>query len=180
MILSGAGVISACAHVREDRTYRAKAVRLCEEVTEAVRKETELPEGTVGILRIPALSVECPVADSTETDILQTHAGLIEGSDVPGTSGGNTAIAAHSARNGFLCSFCWFQKIAELKQGDEISLLYRDGRTYPYAVYEVMEGLFPEDPEPFQREEGREILTLQTCTQGSPVYRTYVHAERIA
>lgn len=159
--------------------YREQAVQLREEVTRAIAMDTSFPEGTAGLLKIPSLGQECPLAEDTGEETLKTHAGLIEGSDPPGTPGGNTAIAAHSARNGFLCSFCWFQNIDRLQEGEKVVLIYRD-HTYTYSVYEVLTYVYPEDPEPFQRETGREILTLQTCTQGSPEYRTYVHAERIS
>ena len=105
---------------------------------------------------------------------------LTEEYDLPGTPGGNTVIASHSSRYDYFCSYCYFQNVGNLKTGDEVDLLWKSGNTYRYRVYDVKLNQSPEDMAPFERVEGKEILTLQTCTDGVHGTRTFVHCERIA
>ena len=133
----------------------------------------------VGILTAPSVDIQAPIAMGTDTDTLNRFAGVFEEYDLPGTPGGNTAIASHSSRYDYFCSYCYFQNIGNLKPGDEVDLLWRDGNTYRYQVYDVKLNQSPEDMTPFERVDGKEILTLQTCTDGVHGTRTFVHCERM-
>ena len=132
-----------------------------------------------GIITIEAINVQAPVAEGTDEQTLQAYAGLFTEYDPLGTRGGNTAIAAHSSRYNYFCSYCYFQKLAELVPGDIIEVLWKDGNTYRYRVFDVKSKVDPNDFSAFNRIEGKEVLTLQTCTDGFGEYRTFVHAERV-
>ena len=145
-------------------------------------RESDLPEEeseVYAVLRIPVLDVICPVTAGTEEEKLKSYVCIVQGGDFPGETDGNTVIAGHSARGGFLCDYCWFQNIAQLKEGDEILLEFQNDSVYRYEVYEVLVDQTVGDLEPFQRVSGKEILTLQTCTDGKADARTYVHAYRV-
>ena len=144
-------------------------------------RESDLPEEdseVYAVLRIPALDVICPVAAGAEEEKLKAYVCIVQGGDLPGEADGNTVIAGHSARGSFLCDFCWFQNIARLKEGDELLLEFQNDSVYRYVVYEVLVDQAVGDLEPFQRVPGKEVLTLQTCTDGKHDARTYVHAYR--
>ena len=131
----------------------------------------------LGILSIPALNIEGPVALGTDESVLQHYIALLPETGEPGEEG-NPVFASHSARNNFLCSYCWFQKIDELQIGDEIRILWKDGREYLYEVTEVKTWISETEVEDLLPVPGKEMITLQTCTKGQQGVRTYVHAER--
>lgn len=139
----------------------------------------DIKGATVGIIRMESINVQAPIAYGTTDGILATHAGIFEEYDPIGTKGGNTAIAAHSSRYNYFCSYCYFQRIGELVPGDVVEVIWKNGITYRYRVTDVRSKVSPDDFSAFQRIEGKEILTLQTCTDGYEQYRTFVHAERI-
>lgn len=139
----------------------------------------DIKGATVGIIRIDSINVQAPIAYGTTDDVLATHAGIFTEYDPIGTPGGNTAIAAHSSRYNYFCSFCYFQRIGDLVPGDEVDVIWKNGITYRYKVVEVRLKVDPNDFSAFQRVEGKEMLTLQTCTDGYEQYRTFVHAERL-
>ena len=139
--------------------------------------EQQKDSNILGVLTIPALNIEGPVALGTDESILQQYIALLPGTGEPGEEG-NPVFASHSARNNFLCSYCWFQKIDELKIGDEIRILWKDGWEYIYEVTEVKTWISEAEVEDLLPVPGKEMITLQTCTKGQQGVRTYVHAER--
>jgi sortase A len=110
-----------------------------------------LADGTVAVLRIPAINLEVPVRQGTQGSVLLRGAGLVEGSPPPG-SNGNIAIAAH--RDSF------FRGLREVAVGDPILLVTLEStRTYRVTELSVVR---PQDVGVLA-EIGAPAITLVTC-----------------
>jgi sortase A len=105
----------------------------------------------IGVLRIPVIELEVPVAQGTDETVLSRGAGLIVGSATPG-SDGNVAIAAH--RDTF------FRGLKDITVGDLVELDTLDRpRTYRVTELLVVE---PTDVHVLA-DTGEPVLTLVTC-----------------
>lgn len=112
---------------------------------------TPTADGTLAVLRIPAIGLEVPVRRGTDEGVLLRGAGLVEGSAPPG-SDGNVAIAAH--RDSF------FRGLRGLAVGDPIVLVARDRtRTYRVTRLSVVQ---PRDIAVLD-DVGTPAITLVTC-----------------
>ncbi|MDP9484490.1 MAG: class E sortase, partial [Actinomycetota bacterium] len=91
----------------------------------------------------------------------------------------NVYMAGH--RLGYINtgSFLVFYDLDKLREGDEVSLADAEGRGYRYRVYDVFT-VAPEEAEVMQPVEGKNILTLQTCTLPDYARRLIVRAEKVA
>lgn len=108
-------------------------------------------DGTLAVLRIPAIKLEVPVRLGTQGDVLLRGAGLVEGSPLP-NSNGNIAIAAH--RDG------WFRGLRDIEIGDPIVLATLDGeRTYRVTALTVVQ---PHEVGVLA-DVGSPVITLVTC-----------------
>lgn len=115
------------------------------------RSPAPAADGTIAVLRIPAIGLEVPVRRGTDEGVLLRGAGLVEGSAPPG-SDGNVAIAAH--RDSF------FRGLRGLAVGDPIVLVARDRtRTYRVTRLSVVQ---PRDIEVLD-DVGAPAITLVTC-----------------
>ena len=120
-----------------------------------------------GILSIPALKLELPVAGQFSYDALKSTPCLYSGS----VYGGNMVIAAHNYD-------AHFGRINALVPGDEVFFTDAENHRYDYEVCD-METLEPEQQEALIQNagEGRE-LTLFTCTY-SGVARIVVRCKSV-
>ena len=125
------------------------------------------------ILRIPSIDSENPVREGTERDVLSDSLGHESGTAVAGQEG-NCVIAGHRNYN----FGKYFNRLDEVELDD---LIYLDTatETYTYVVTDI-QVVDPTDVEILEPVEGKEILTLYTCT---PIYiashRLVIIAERI-
>ena len=125
------------------------------------------------ILRIPSIESENPVREGTERSILSDSLGHEAGTALAGEEG-NCVIAGH--RNYNFGKF--FNRLDEVEEND---LIYIDSptQTYTYVVKEI-KVVEPTDVEILDPVEGKQQLTLYTCT---PLYiathRLVIIAERI-
>ena len=140
--------------------------------------EYDLTGSTMGVITIEKIDVVAPVTVGTDELSLKSYAGIYPEYDPIGTDGGNTVMAAHSAIYGY-CAHCFFHRLSELVPGDTIEVLWRNGVTYKYRVYEILMNEDPSRVDVFDRVPGKEVLTLVTCTDGNSSVRTFLHAERI-
>lgn len=139
-----------------------------------------IKEGTYGLLTIPSINVEVAVSLGITDNVLNYFAGVYPVSEMPGTIGGNTAIAAHSMIPGYkVCPQCYFDEIGDIPISGVIELMWHDGYTYKYKVVEthMYEDIAADYP--FNKIEDKSLLTLVTCTNGDSNYRTYVIAEMV-
>ncbi len=125
------------------------------------------------ILRIPSIDSENPVREGTEKDVLSDSLGHESGTAFAGEEG-NCVIAGH--RNYSFGKY--FNRLDEVEIDD---LIYLDSatETYTYVVTDI-QVVDPTDVEILEPIEGKETLTLYTCT---PIYiatqRLVIIAERV-
>lgn len=125
------------------------------------------------ILRIPSIDSENPVREGTERDVLSDSLGHESGTTFAGEEG-NCVIAGHRNYN----FGKYFNRLDEVEIDD---LIYLDSatETYTYVVTDI-QVVDPTDVEILEPIEGKETLTLYTCT---PIYiatqRLVIIAERV-
>jgi len=116
----------------------------------------------------PAMYLSIPKLDISNALVLDSEAGLELGAQLmggyPWVSGSNTYIAGH--RIGFpgTGSDHIFYNLPLLESGDEIFLQDSLGQMYKYRVSEVF-AVTPYDTWVMDPVEGRDMVTLQTCTE---------------
>lgn len=116
----------------------------------------------VGVLQIPALSLELPILSECTSRLLRIAPCRYEGSAYKD----GFIIAAHNYRS-------HFSKLKNLYPGDEIIFRDNAGNVFNYKVV-LQETLEPTDVEEMQS--GGWALTLFTCTPGGQ-YRVTVRCE---
>ncbi|WP_044937384.1 class D sortase [Pseudobutyrivibrio sp. LB2011] len=125
------------------------------------------------ILRIPSIDSENPVREGTERNVLSDSLGHESGTAFAGEEG-NCVIAGHRNYN----FGKYFNRLDEVEIDD---LIYLDSatETYTYVVTDI-QVVDPTDVEILEPIEGKETLTLYTCT---PIYiathRLVIIAERV-
>lgn len=125
------------------------------------------------ILRIPSIDSENPVREGTDRDVLSDSLGHESGTAFAGEEG-NCVIAGHRNYN----FGKYFNRLDEVEIDD---LIYLDSatETYTYVVTDI-HVVDPTDVEILEPIEGKETLTLYTCT---PIYiathRLVIIAERV-
>ena len=147
-----------------------------EEPSETVSADYD--ENIKGIIEIDSINLKAPIADNTDRDTLTKYVGKYSELEDFGEVSGVVGLAAHSTRFAEPCPYCYFQNIGELQDGDIIKITWNDGKIYQYVVFDVQEWQNENTPGEFEPIENKEILILQTCTNGQRGTRTYVHAER--
>ena len=117
------------------------------------------PMGIMGIVKIPKIGVKLPIYHGSSPDVLSRGAGHLYGTDLPvGGKNRHTVVTAHTG----LTNATMFDELVDLKKGD---YFYFDvqGKTLRYKVFRISV-VDPEDISLLQREKGRDLATLLTCT----------------
>lgn len=132
-------------------------------------------DGVMGIIRIPNIDVALPIYHGCSDEVLQTGAGHLPSSSLPiGSATGRSVIAAH----GGSVHAALFSRLDELRQGDTFEIVNPQGTLY-YQV-ESMQVIEPDQMEVLRIEEGRDLVTLMTCTPyGINTHRLIVTGERV-
>lgn len=122
-------------------------------------KQLDEPMGIMGIVKIPKIGVKLPIYHGSSQEVLAYGAGHLYGTDLP--VGGKTRHAVVTAHTG-LPNATMFDDLVELKKGD---FFYFDvqGGTLRYKVFRISV-VDPHDIRLLQREKGRDLATLLTCT----------------
>ena len=129
----------------------------------------------MGIVEIPKIDVELPIYHTTDEEVLEIGAGHLEGSSLP--VGGTSTHAVISAHRG-LPSAALFTDLDKLEEG-ELFFLHVLDRTLCYEVDQISV-VDPEDTEKLSVEEGKDLVTLLTCTPyGVNSHRLLVRGHRI-
>ena len=117
------------------------------------------PMGIMGIVKIPKIGVKLPIYHGSSTEVLAQGAGHLYGTDLP--VGGKTRHSVVTAHTG-LPNATMFDNLVDLKKGD---YFYFDvqGETLRYRVFRISI-VDPHDIRLLQREKGRDLATLLTCT----------------
>lgn len=126
-------------------------------------------------LEIPKISVDLPIYHGTTDEVLEVGAGHLEGSSLPvGGENTHSVITGHRG----LPSSKLFTRLDELTEGD---LFFIDvlGQKLAYRVRQI-EVLTPEEAAEIQIEEGRDLVSLITCTPyGINTHRLVITGERV-
>jgi len=122
-------------------------------------KVLDEPMGVMGIVKIPKIGVKLPIYHGSSQQVLAHGAGHLYGTDLPvGGKNRHTVVTAHTG----LADATMFDDLVNLKKGD---YFYFDvqGETLRYRVFRISV-VEPHDISLLQREKGRDLATLLTCT----------------
>ena len=131
--------------------------------------------GVMAYVDIPKINVYLPVQHGTDADTLEKSVGHVVGTSLP--VGGSSTHAVLSAHSG-LASSKLFSDIDQLAAGDTFYIHMLD-EVLAYQVDNIATVL-PTDTSLLQIEEGKEFVTLVTCTPfGVNTHRLLVRGHRI-
>ncbi len=131
--------------------------------------------GVMACVDIPKINVYLPVQHGTGADTLKKSVGHVVGTSLP--VGGSSTHAVLSAHSG-MASSKLFSDIDQLTEGD-VFYIHVLGEVLAYQVDNIATVL-PTDTSLLQIEEGKEFVTLVTCTPfGVNTHRLLVRGHRI-
>ena len=131
--------------------------------------------GIMGNIEIPKISVNLPIYHGTSEEVLSNGIGHLQGTSLP-IGGMNTRSVLTGHRG--LPNAKLFTRLDEMEKGD---LFYLNifGKTLAYQVNKI-EIIEPEDMESLGIAEGKDLVSLVTCTPyGLNTHRLIVTGERI-
>jgi len=141
------------------------------------------PEDEALKVTVPAMSrlqnTNVPYADGGNEAAFKRYAGVhLRGTGHPWDREANVYIAGHRLGYPGTDSFLAFWDLNRVKTGDRIFLTDADGKRYVYKVFRefVVEPTRVSVTQPL---EGRNIVTLQTCTLPDYSRRLIVQAEKV-
>lgn len=153
-----------------------------ENETEDKKEDKKKPTVTPidGVISIPAINLKAPMKKGMDEATLNAYVGLYETTSPNfGELGTNYGIAAHSARRKDYCWYCYFDHIGELKNGDEIEIVDKQGTTFNFEVIGVYTYQDIKSDYAYRTNPNEARITLVTCSDGDGDYRTFVVAKRI-
>lgn len=103
----------------------------------------------------------------------------LKGTGYPWQKEANVYLAGHRIGYPGTDSFLGFYGLDKLEKGDKIKVSDADGERYTYKVYR-QEVVRPSNMSVTEPIDGRNILTLQTCTLPNYTQRLIVQAEKVA
>ena len=131
--------------------------------------------GVMCYIDIPKINVYLPVQHGTDADTLERAVGHVVGTSLP--VGGGSTHAVLSAHSG-MASSKLFSDIDQLAEGDTF-YIHVLGDTLAYKV-DAIHTVLPTDTSLLQIEEGKDLVTLVTCTPfGINTHRLLVRGHRI-
>ena len=131
--------------------------------------------GGMAYVDIPKINVYLPVQHGTGADTLEKSVGHVVGTSLP--VGGSSTHAVLSAHSG-MASSKLFSDIDQLAEGD-MFYIHVLGDTLAYEV-DSINTVVPTDTSLLQIEEGKDLVTLVTCTPfGVNTHRLLVRGHRV-
>ena len=131
--------------------------------------------GVMAYVDIPKINVSLPVQHGTGADTLEKSVGHVVGTSLP--VGGSSTHAVLSAHSG-MASSKLFSDIDQLAEGD-MFYIHVLGDTLAYEV-DSINTVVPTDTSLLQIEEGKDLVTLVTCTPfGVNTHRLLVRGHRV-
>lgn len=115
--------------------------------------------GVMGYLEIPCISVNLPIYHGTDAEILERGVGHLAASSLP--IGGKSTHSVLTGHTG-LSSAKLFTDLPEMKKGD-LFFINVLGQTLAYKVDQISV-VRPEDTRKLQIVDGKDYVTLVTCT----------------
>ena len=131
--------------------------------------------GVMCYIDIPKIGVYLPVQHGTDADTLERAVGHVVGTSLP--VGGSSTHAVLSAHSG-MASSKLFSDIDQLTEGDTF-YIHVLGEVLAYEV-DAINTVLPTDTRLLQIEEGKDYVTLVTCTPfGVNTHRLLVRGHRV-
>lgn len=131
--------------------------------------------GVMAYVDIPKINVYLPVQHGTDADTLERAVGHVVGTSLP--VGGSSTHAVLSAHSG-MASSKLFSDIDQLAAGD-VFYIHVLGDTLAYKA-DAIHTVLPTDTRLLQIEEGKDLVTLVTCTPfGVNTHRLLVRGHRV-
>ena len=131
--------------------------------------------GVMAYVDIPKINIYLPVQHGTDADTLEKSVGHVVGTSLP--VGGSSTHAVLSAHSG-MASSKLFSDIDQLAVGD-MFYIHVLGDTLAYKV-DAIHTVLPTDTRLLQIEEGKDYVTLVTCTPfGINTHRLLVRGHRV-
>lgn len=129
---------------------------------------------TMARIKVPAVGIDLPVYHGTSTDTLGHGIGHLYGTGLPvGGEGTHSVLTGHTG----LATLTMFDNLTHIKMGD-VFVVEVMGEQLAYKV-DSIKTVLPEDVESIRPEEGRDLVTLVTCTPyGINSHRLLVTGER--
>lgn len=161
----------------EAALQQAEEERLAAEVqvAEEERAEAEAaaaPEDPTMYLTVPALGIQdVPVINDSSEAALEAGAQHLPNTGFPWEDDSNVYIAGHRLGYPGTASDHVFYSLPNMSVGDEIIVEDANGTVYTYAVTEFRE-VSPTDTYVVNSEAGRDMISLQTCTEDFGDYWT--------
>ncbi len=182
----GTDLLSNAGGGEEDRGENSNFnVPILEESTSPVREGRESPEGpedktlTVSIPEMEVSEAAVPDAKGDDEAKLKDNLGIhLQGTGFPWEEGANVYIAGHRLGYPATDSFLAFWDLNVLEKGDRIFVTDADGKRYVYEVFREFV-VAPTQVSVTRPLEGRNVLTLQTCTLPDYSRRLIVRAEKV-
>lgn len=168
-----------------DRMDSARPPKTVVEKKEEKEKPTvPVPEDKTLWVTVPKMNriAESPMPYTTGDDEakLKNYAGIhLRGTGFPWDEEANVYMAGHRLGYPSTASFLAFWDLNKLENGDEIYVTDAMGRSYTYRVFKEFV-VNPSDIFVTQPLEGKNIVTLQTCTLPDYSQRLIVQAEKVA
>lgn len=173
-------VIAACGGSDEGSAGDTKQQETTREDT---REQAAVPQDKTLTLSVPKMSrvkdARIPTTRGDDEERLKTYAAIhLKGTGYPWEDEANVYIAGHRLGYPNTQSFLAFYDLDNLQNGDEVFVTDTNGQEYTYRVFEerVVE---PTDVHVTEPMEGRNILTLQSCTLPDYTKRLIVRAELV-
>lgn len=131
-------------------------------------------DGVMGSVEIPGQNIYLSIYHGTDSVSLEKGAGHLQNSSLPvGGKGIHAVISGHTA----LPTAELFTDLDQVEKGD-VFYIHILKETLAYRVYDI-ETVLPEQVESLGIVQGRDLVTLVTCTPyGINSHRLLIHAER--
>ncbi len=171
--------LSACGSTTPDQPVAPKAPAQ----QQAQGDDANAPEDKTLIVTVPKMQrVKDSAFPSTfgdDEELLKNFAGIhLEGTGFPWQEEPNVYLAGHRLGYPGYPSFLAFYDLDNVDVGDEIYVGDTNGRQYTYKVFQDLE-VDPTDLFVTEPVEGKNILTLQSCTLPDYARRLIVQAELV-
>src|SRR5215212_1347171 len=152
-----------------------------ESTQQAQSQATRIPEDTTLKVTVPKLArvdnASIPDSEGDDEEMLKNYAAIhLRGTGFPWEEEANVYLAGHRLGYPGYPSFLAFYDLDNVQVGDEILVGDASGRQYTYEVFQTSE-VEPTDLFVTEPLEGKNILTLQSCTLPDYARRLIVQAE---
>ena len=176
----------ACGGSDEAQTPPDEAVAPnapAEDQKQSAEEQANAPDDPTLNITVPSMEriKDAPIPDTTgdDEDSLREFAGIhLEGTGFPWQEEANVYIAGHRLGYPNTQSFLAFWDIDNVAEGDQVFVEDANGREYTYEVFQLLE-VEPTDLFVTEPLEGKNILTLQSCTLPDYARRVIVQAELV-